>query len=143
MIVYIDGVFDLFHRGHLESLKKSKFIDENVTLLVGIISDEDATSYKRKPIINFEDRIEIIKSIKYVDRVIEKCPLIITESFINENKIDLILHGFSNVEDEYKQNDFFKDAKKLGKFKKIDYYDKTSTTDIISKIIESKNLLNN
>ena len=29
MIVYIDGVFDLFHRGHLESLKKSKFIDEN------------------------------------------------------------------------------------------------------------------
>lgn len=143
MIVYIDGVFDLFHRGHLESLKKSKFIDENVTLLVGIISDEDATSYKRKPIINFEDRIEIIKSIKYVDRVIEKCPLIITESFINENKIDLILHGFSNEEDEYKQNDFFKDAKKLGKFKKIDYYDKTSTTDIISKITESKNLLNN
>lgn len=143
MIVYIDGVFDLFHRGHLESLKKSKFIDDNVTLLVGVISDEDATSYKRKPIINFEDRIEIIKSIKYVDRVIEKCPLIITESFINENKIDLILHGFSNEEDEYKQNDFFKDAKKLGKFKKIDYYDKTSTTDIISKITESKNLLNN
>ena len=139
MIVYIDGVFDLFHRGHLESLKKSKFIDENVTLLVGIISDEDATSYKRKPIINFEDRLEIIKSIKYVDGVIEKCPLIITESFINENKIDLILHGFSNEEDEYKQNDFFKDAKKLGKFKKIDYYDKTSTTDIIRKIIESKN----
>ena len=51
--VFIDGVFDLFHRGHLESLRKAKeFFSGPVELIVGIISDQDATSYKRKPIYN-------------------------------------------------------------------------------------------
>ena len=134
MIVYIDGVFDLFHRGHLESLKKCKNIYENVTLLVGVVSDEDATLYKRKPIINFEDRIEIVRSIKYVDEIIEKCPLVITENFIKKYNIDLVLHGFSNEEDELKQEIFFKDVKNLGVFRKIDYYDKESTTGIIDRV---------
>ena len=51
-IVYIDGIFDLFHRGHLESLKQAKNIYEDCFLLVGVISDEEAKSYKREPIIN-------------------------------------------------------------------------------------------
>ena len=78
--VYLDGVFDLFHRGHLESLIKSKNIfndPENTILIIGIVGDKDATIYKRKPIINEEDRKEIISSIKYVDKVICPCPLIV------------------------------------------------------------------
>ena len=61
--VYIDGVFDLFHRGHLESLRKAKeFFSGPVELIVGVISDLSATSYKRQPIYNEEDRYMIIKS---------------------------------------------------------------------------------
>ena len=60
--VYMDGVFDLFHRGHLESINKClKYGDE---IIIGIISDKDAESYKRKPIINQDDRSEIIKNLK-------------------------------------------------------------------------------
>lgn len=58
-IIYIDGVFDLFHRVHLESLIKAKnCLDEpeNTYLLVGVVGDEEATGYKRKPIISEEDR---------------------------------------------------------------------------------------
>ena len=52
--VYMDGIFDLYHRGHVESFKKClKFGDE---LIIGVISDQDATKYKRKPIICEEDR---------------------------------------------------------------------------------------
>ena len=81
-----------------------------------------------------EKYTEIIKSLKLVDEVIEDCPLIITEDFINEHKIDLVVHSFSNEEDYNKQKVFFEVPIKLNKFKVIKYYDKLSTTDIINKI---------
>lgn len=56
------------------------------------------------------------------------------EEFINNNKIDLIVHGFSNNQDIEKQNEFFEIPIKLNKFEKLPYYDKISTTQIINKI---------
>lgn len=132
--VYIDGIFDLFHRGHLESLIQAKNVLDNVFLIVGVISDKDAEGYKRLPIINQDDRCAIIKSINIVDEVIEDAPLVITKEFIEEYNIDLVVHGFSNEEDWEKQKDFFDYLIKENKFKRINYYDKTSTTDIIKKI---------
>ena len=67
MRVYVDGVFDLFHRGHVESLKMIKNRYDNCELFVGVISDIDATYYKRLPIIDEEDRYEVIKSLRYVN----------------------------------------------------------------------------
>ena len=136
-IVYLDGVFDLFHRGHLESLIKAKNIlnePDNTLLLVGIVGDKDATSYKRKPIINEEDRTEIIKSIKYVDYTICPCPLVVTMDFIKNNNIDIVVHGFVSDEDRNKQKDFFKEINENGYFKEIEYYSKTSTSEIIKNI---------
>lgn len=132
--IYIDGIFDLFHRGHLESLKQAKNIDKDVYLIVGIVDDNTASEYKRKPIINQFDRAEIIKNIKIVDEIIESSPLVITREFIEENNIDLVVHGFANDNDWEKQLDFFKYLIENNKFKKINYYDKISTTDIINNI---------
>lgn len=136
MIIYIDGIFDLFHRGHLESFRQVKSLYPDCFLIVGVVSDKDATGYKREPIIPEEDRYEIIKSIKYVDNIIKNCPLVIDIDFIKKNKIDLIVHGFSNNEDEEKQDIFFRDIKNMGLFRKINYYDKISTSDIIKRIKE-------
>lgn len=136
-VVYIDGVFDLFHRGHLESLIKAKNClndPKNTYLIVGIVSDKDATSYKRKPIISEEDRREIISSIKCVDRVICPCPLVIDMNFIIENNIDLVVHGFVSEEDRNKQKEFYETITKEGYFKEIEYYSKISTSDIIKNI---------
>ena len=135
--IYVDGIFDLFHRGHLESLIKAKNIlnePDNTILLVGIVGDKDATSYKRKPIINEEDRTEIIKSIKYVDNTICPCPLVVTMDFIKNNNIDIVVHGFVSDEDRNKQKDFFKEIDENGYFKEIEYYSKTSTSEIIKNI---------
>lgn len=132
--IYIDGIFDLFHRGHLESLKQSKNLRNDVFLIVGVISDKVATSYKRQPIIKEEDRVEIIKSIKYVDKVIENPPLIITEEFIKNNSIDIVVHGFCDDADWEKQKTFFKWLIDNNKFERINYYSPISTTDIIKKI---------
>ena len=133
MIIYVDGIFDLFHRGHLESFKFIKEKYPNCKLYVGVISDNDAKSYKRSPIIFEEDRTEIIRGIKYVDKVIFPAPLIITKSFLDDFTIDKVVHGFSNPEDEQKQKKLFEVPINLNMFEVIPYYDLISTTDIIEK----------
>ena len=135
--VYIDGVFDLFHRGHLESLNKAKNVlgdPDNTFLIVGVVSNIDCESYKRTPIISENDRVEIIKNIRVVDQVIFPCPMEMTLDFIERNNIDMVVHGFSNDADREKQKLFFAQVIDSGKFKEIDYYSKISTTDIIKKL---------
>lgn len=68
-IGYTTGVFDLFHIGHLNILRNAKAQCEY--LIVGVSIDEVVESYKhKKPIIPFEERIEIVEAIKYVDKVV-------------------------------------------------------------------------
>ena len=130
--VYLDGIFDLYHRGHLESFKKClKFGDE---LVVGVISDKDAEGYKRKPIIYEKDRVELIKHCNLVNEVIFPAPLTMTKEFIENNKIDKIVHGFFNEEDMEKQKEFFKVPREMGIFEAIEYYKDESTTKIMDRI---------
>lgn len=136
--VYIDGVFDLFHKGHLESLIKAKNVlndPDNTILIVGVVSDADCMSYKRKPIIFEDDRLDIIKNIKVVAEVIFPCPLIVSPEFIKDHNIDLVVHGFSNDADREKQKPFFEKIK--NNFMEIEYYSKISTTDIIKNIVNN------
>ena len=66
---YATGVFDLFHIGHLNLLRSAKQITDK--LIVGVSTDQLVHSYKDKyPVIPFRERIEIVKSIKYVDQVV-------------------------------------------------------------------------
>lgn len=68
IIGYTTGVFDLFHIGHLNMLKNAKSMCDK--LIVGVTVD-DLVSYKnKKSVIPFEERIEIVRSIKYVDAAV-------------------------------------------------------------------------
>jgi len=70
IIGYTSGVFDLFHIGHLSLLKNAKGMCDK--LIVGVTTD-DLSLYKgKKPLIPFEDRFEIIRSVKYVDAVVSQ-----------------------------------------------------------------------
>ncbi|MBC1334711.1 adenylyltransferase/cytidyltransferase family protein [Listeria booriae] len=67
-IGYTTGVYDMFHIGHLNLLKKAK--EQCDYLIVGVTIDE-LVSYKKKiAIIPFEERLEIVKQISYVDEVV-------------------------------------------------------------------------
>lgn len=69
LLGYTTGVFDMFHIGHLNILKNAKSQCER--LIVGVSTDELVQSYKGKtPVIPFEQRVEIVKAIKYVDEVV-------------------------------------------------------------------------
>lgn len=68
-IGYTTGVFDMFHIGHLNILKRAKELCDY--LIVGVTSDELCYMRKHKyPIINQQDRMSIVKAIKYTDRCV-------------------------------------------------------------------------
>ena len=69
IVGYTAGVFDLFHIGHLNILKRAKA--ECDYLIVAVSTDELVENYKHKtPIISYEERKAIVESIKYVDEVV-------------------------------------------------------------------------
>lgn len=70
-IVFTSGTWDLFHKGHLNVLKKSKKLGD--FLIVAVSTDELVKSYKKaNPIIPFEQRMEVVDACKYVDLVIKQ-----------------------------------------------------------------------
>lgn len=67
-IGYTAGVFDLFHIGHLNLLKNAKGMCDK--LIVGVTTDQLVNYKGKQPMIPFEDRIEIVRNIQFVDAVV-------------------------------------------------------------------------
>ena len=89
--VYVDMVGDLFHAGHVSLLRQARRHGD--WLVVGVLSDDTATSYKRRPIMTLAERVAVIESCRYVDEVIEDAPLQVTEAFLAEHGIATVVHG--------------------------------------------------
>lgn len=73
-IGYTTGVYDMFHIGHLNILKRAK--EQCEFLIVGVTTDQLCLDRKGKqPIICEEERMEIVESIKYVDKVVPQADM--------------------------------------------------------------------
>lgn len=69
VIGYTTGVYDLFHIGHVNILRNAKSMCDK--LVVGVTTDELMWEYKkRKPVIPFAERAEIVRNIRFVDAVV-------------------------------------------------------------------------
>ncbi len=104
-IGYTTGVFDLFHIGHLNILKRAKELCE--FLIVGVSTDELVIEYKNKcPVIPHNERIAIVGSIKYVDKVVNQ---ISRDKFVawEELRFDVMFVG-----DDWKGSPLFIEAEK-------------------------------
>lgn len=68
IIGYTTGVFDLFHVGHLNLLKNASAMCDR--LIVGVTTDELVQYKNKQAVIPFEERLEIVRSLQYVDAAI-------------------------------------------------------------------------
>lgn len=125
---YLSGTFDLFHIGHLNLLRKAKQYCDY--LVVGVHKDG---SHKNKEIfIPLEERMEIVRNIKYVDNVIQALPE-------DDDVYDLINYNYLFVGSDYKGTERFNRYEEKFKDKNVEivyfpYTIQTSSTKIRSAI---------
>ena len=130
---YTAGVYDLFHIGHLNLLKNAKGLCDK--LIVGVSTDELVSYKHKKPIIPFEERIEIVRSIKYVDVAIPQEEL---DKFEMWKKIhfDILFVG-----DDWYQSEFWQDMEE--KFHQVGVkviyfpYTKGTSSTLINQTLNS------
>lgn len=100
IIGYTTGVFDMFHIGHLNILRRAK--EKCDYLIVGVSTDEVVEGYKHhKPIIPYEQRAAIVAAIKYVDEVVPQTTMDKLE-FLKQHHFDVMFHG-----DEWKGTELY------------------------------------
>ncbi len=132
--VYADGVFDLFHYGHVELLRKIRSLGDY--LLVGVCADsEELKAFKRKPILAMEERIASVAGCRYVDEVLPNAPFVIDHTWIKLHDIHLVVHGDDLTEKQLQH--YYKLPIELGIFRRLPYTQGISTSDIIRRCKES------
>ena len=130
-IGYTTGVFDLFHIGHLNILKRAK--EQCDYLIVGVSTDELVQSYKNKtPVIPFEQRKAIVEAIKYVDEAVTQESMDKMEAW-KRLKFDAIFHG-----DDWKGSQMYSELEKEFHKVGVDLVFLSHTEGVSSTIITEK-----
>lgn len=135
-IGYTTGVYDMFHIGHLNILRRAK--EQCDYLIVGVSTDENVQTYKHKtPVICYEQRKAIVEAIKYVDEVVSQENM---DKFAAWEKyhFDAIFHG-----DDWKGSSMYDEIEsKLANVGCdvvfLPHTDGVSTSQILEIIHESK-----
>ncbi|KAK4549909.1 hypothetical protein LTR36_005210 [Oleoguttula mirabilis] len=132
--VYADGVFDMFHLGHMRVLQQAKMAFPDTYLIVGVTGDAETHKRKGLTVMSGKERAESLRHCRWVDEVIEDCPWIINMEFLEKHKIDYVAHddlpyGASEGDDIYTP------IKERGMFLVTQRTEGVSTTGIITKIV--------
>ena len=134
VIGYTQGTFDMFHIGHLNLIKNAKRHCDY--LVVGVNSDDLVESYKNKrPIILLDERVEIMRAIKYVDEVI------VTNTLDKKEIWEKVRFNEIYIGDDWKGNERWektgKEMEQLGaKLVFLPYTKDTSSTMLREKLKE-------
>ena len=132
-LVYLGMSADLVHPGHLNVLKKAAELGE---VTVGLLTDEAIASYKRVPYMSFEQRRQVIESLRYVSNVIPQKTLDYVPN-LKKLRPDFVVHGDDWKEGPQKESrDRVIDALEEwgGKLVEVPYTEGISSTQINSAI---------
>jgi phosphoenolpyruvate phosphomutase / 2-hydroxyethylphosphonate cytidylyltransferase len=131
--VYIGMSVDLIHQGHLNIINEGRKLGK---VIIGLLTDEAITNYKRLPLISFEDRKTIVESLKGVYKVIPQTTLDYAPNLI-KIKPDFVVHGDdwkTGIQKEVRQKVIDLLDEWGGKLVEPQYTKGVSSTDLISAI---------
>ena len=132
-LVYSYYVLDIVHKGHLLMMKNAKAIaGKDGKLIVGILTDEAVMEKKGKPILPFEERIELASAIKYVDVAVAQetySPL----PNVMRIKPDILMESTSHDEEAIEKAREYMDSIN-GKVVVLPYFPSQSSKDIKDSI---------
>jgi len=134
IVIYADGVYDLFHYGHALQLRQAKLSFPSTRLLVGVCSDDLVREHKANPIMSHQERCETVRHCKWADEVIPEAPWVLSPEFLEKHKIDYVAHD----EDPYAapgHDDVYTEVKREGKFLPTRRTAGVSTTDLVSRMV--------
>eukprot|EP01059_Diplonema_ambulator_P008994 TRINITY_DN18765_c0_g2_i1.p1 TRINITY_DN18765_c0_g2~~TRINITY_DN18765_c0_g2_i1.p1 ORF type:complete len:554 (+),score=101.94 TRINITY_DN18765_c0_g2_i1:36-1664(+) len=133
--VYVDGIYDLCHVGHMRMFAASAKYGN--ALFVGVVNDEDATPYKRKPIMTHEERCTEVAACKYVTKVIPNAPPDgIPRDFIEKHNIHTVVCGeeyFNRPNDHY-----YRVPREMGILNCAPRTEGISTSELINRILAAE-----
>ncbi len=134
---YTTGVFDLFHVGHLNILRRAKEMCDY--LIVGVSTDDLVKSYKEHaPVIPYEERAAIVSAIRYVDRVVPQTSLNKVEAY-HALRFDALFHG-NDWQNSPLYNEVSAQMKTLGvEMVFLPHTEGVSSTDIREKVFKHEN----
>jgi len=132
IVVYTAGTWDLFHRGHVNILRKSKELGD--ILIVGVSTDKLVKKYKKiYPTFSYRDRRYIVDACKYVDKSITQ-EVLLDIKILKKYKVDIITIGSDWKDKKLKGLDYMRNH---GKVVYLPYTSNVSTTVLKRKIIKS------
>ncbi len=130
--VLVVGVFDLFHSGHVRLLRAARSLGDRVVVVVN--GDRLTSSYKRTPIMNEDDRMEMVEACRYVDHAEVSNNYSIRDAVVRHG-VTQIVHGDDWEIESYKRqiccDDDFLDLHNA-RLVLLPYTQGISTSDIIS-----------
>lgn len=132
--LYADGVFDMFHHGHMRLLEQCKKRFSYVYLIVGVSGDEETHRLKGKTVMDELERAEAVGHCKWVDQVVCPCPWTLSLEFLDEHQIDFVCHDEAPYPGGSGE-DIYAPIKKAGRFLATLRTDGISTSDIILRIV--------
>jgi len=139
-IVYVDGSFDLFHMGHVETIKRAKELGDY--LIVGIHDDKTVNQHKGKnyPIMNLHERTLNVLALKYVDDVIMGAPWSVSEDMIKTLNISVVVQGSNHKDatDVEKGEDPYAVAKDKGVYVEVKSASEMNAEDIVQRIVANR-----
>lgn len=140
--VYCDGVFDLFHLGHMQMLEQAKTMLDSTGarthLIVGVNSDEQVHAFKGKTVMNHALRVNSVRHCRWVDEVLEDAPWVLTDDYLSAHRIDFVAHDAIPYTDAASgSQDVYAAVKAKGMFMETRRTDGLSTSDIIVEIVRN------
>jgi choline-phosphate cytidylyltransferase len=134
--IYADGVYDLFHYAHSLQLRQAKLFFPQVYLIVGVVSSTSCAKHKNAPVLSSSERYTSVRNCKWVDEVVEDCPWVISQEFIDKYQIDYVAHDEEPYVGSDGDADIYKLCKDQGKFLPTQRTVGVSTSELLARIVD-------